>query len=268
MKILCAVDFSEASIAAASYASGLAARLGARLELVFIQPLLVASVEADPTFSTALFEELRRQNEKSLSEWAARYKADSYHLRIGSVVEEIVAQAQDEHFDLIVCGPTGAGSTKAVLFGSTTQGLIHHSHTPVLVVPREAIFQSFNNVLIATDLEHLPHQLPAFFLKLCQNFKSQITLLYVAGIEEDLPQDKVDSALNWARRQFSGLYVTFQNYFSEDRILGIEETVSELEADLVVVVHQHRNFFQRIVHPAFSVKLARNLNKPLLVLEL
>lgn len=268
MKILCAVDFSETSAAAANYASALAAHTGAAMDLIFVQPLMVASVEADPTFSASLFEELRQQNQVTLSEWAARFKARSYHLRIGSAVEEITAFAREEEYDLIICGQTGAGAAQSVIFGSTTSGLINHSKVPVLVTHRDETWQPLQNVLLATDLDNLPAHLPHFFKDWMRLFKANITLLYVAGIEEDLPEDKVHEALSWASRQFPGLNVQFRNYFSEDRLLGIEETADTLATDLVVVVHRHRNFFQRIVHPAFSARVARNLRKPLLVLEL
>lgn len=268
MKILCAVDFSETSASAAAYASALAAHTGASLDLIFVQPLMVASVEADPTFSASLFEELRQQNQITLSEWAARYKARDYHLRIGSAVEEITAFAREEGYAVIVCGQTGSGAAQAVIFGSTTSGLIHHSKVPVLVIHKDEVWQPFQNILLATDLENLPPDLPEFFKSWVRLFKAHMTLLYVAGIEEDLPEEKVHEALSWAGRQFPGLVVQFRNYFSEDRVLGIEETADALATDLVVVVHRQRNFFQRIVHPAFSARVARNLRKPLLVLEL
>ncbi|MCX7767871.1 MAG: universal stress protein, partial [Flavobacteriales bacterium] len=246
----------------------LATYTGAAMDLVFVQPLTVSSLDADPTFSASLFEQIKDQNLATLKEWAIRYGASATRLRIGMPVDEIVALATDESYDLVACAHTGAGAAEEVIFGSTTKGLVNHSRVPVLVIHPEATWHPFKKILLATDLEHLPEKPPAFLDSWARLSQASITLFYVAGIEEDLPEEKVENAMLWALKHFPGLRVEFRNYYSEDRMLALEETADSLAADLVVVVHKHRNFFERIVHPAFSAKVARNLKRPLLILEI
>ena len=52
----------------------------------------------------------------------------------GHEAEEIVGFAAEKKFDLIVIGARGLGSVKEVFLGSVSNGVLHKSKIPVLIV--------------------------------------------------------------------------------------------------------------------------------------
>jgi nucleotide-binding universal stress UspA family protein len=53
----------------------------------------------------------------------------------GPVWKELLAVADDSDADLIVAGSRGRGEVTALVFGSTSQALAHHTRRPLLLVP-------------------------------------------------------------------------------------------------------------------------------------
>ena len=53
---------------------------------------------------------------------------------IGHPVDRIVAAAEDAKADLVVIGSRGLSEWRSFLLGSTSHGVLHHAHCPVLVV--------------------------------------------------------------------------------------------------------------------------------------
>ena len=54
-------------------------------------------------------------------------------LEEGPSVTTILEVARDQHADLIVMGSHGRGGITRVLLGSVTEGVLRHTHVPVMV---------------------------------------------------------------------------------------------------------------------------------------
>lgn len=71
---------------------------------------------------------------------SAREQGFSVTVRIQESTEPvwrtIVETADEIDAELILCGTRGRGGAKSFLLGSTSQGVLHHSHRPVLVAPQ------------------------------------------------------------------------------------------------------------------------------------
>jgi nucleotide-binding universal stress UspA family protein len=133
--ILCAVDFSKTSAAAARYARGLAAASHARLLLVHvIEWPFGHAVAPDPTG------ELRQRLDIEASAELAAFARDIGDVPAGgaSVVlagapkREILRLAEAEQADLIVLGVSGRGAVELAVLGSTSHGVIREAACPVL----------------------------------------------------------------------------------------------------------------------------------------
>jgi nucleotide-binding universal stress UspA family protein len=82
--------------------------------------------------------ELRKEH-RELQEMAEAIKAKGLEaeglLIQGATIDTIISEAQKLQIDLIVCGHEEHGFFTKLLFGSISEGIIHRSSIPVLLVP-------------------------------------------------------------------------------------------------------------------------------------
>jgi nucleotide-binding universal stress UspA family protein len=141
-RILCAVDFSPASLRALQYASDLAPAIGADLCALHVVELMTGDGDglreeiADPaTDYREAFREAALQRLQSTVPAALGDDRDVRHLvTIGRPHREIIRIAEQERYDLIVMGVEARSAADLLLFGSTTQHVLRRAPCPVLTV--------------------------------------------------------------------------------------------------------------------------------------
>jgi nucleotide-binding universal stress UspA family protein len=136
MKIIVAVDGSEPSMKAVSYAAKLAKLAGSRL--------MILNVILLPTFaSPKTLENLRKDLSTKATQILEKSKGIAGTVSVDSeskivetdrsVVEAIIESSENERADLIVLGSRGTTMGKLML-GSIAAGTANLAHSPVLVV--------------------------------------------------------------------------------------------------------------------------------------
>ncbi len=142
-KILVALDFSEPSQRALSFAADMAKQLGATLEIVHVHPD-VYDGHSDPSlgipwptlaqeerYMRFLDTELDRAIRGVLGDAA---DATTRHVVRGDPVKRIVAQAAEAKADMVCMGSTGKGAVERMLLGSVSQNVLRTCPVPVLTV--------------------------------------------------------------------------------------------------------------------------------------
>ena len=138
--MVCGVDWSEESIAAASVASELSRRLRATLVLAHV-------VEERPTFPYGSETQLNRSRHRAHDETMLRFDrlerrlgAADFDRRVlyGAPADELADLAEQQDAALVVVGPRGRGALKAALFGGVSSALSRVSNRPVVIVHRGA----------------------------------------------------------------------------------------------------------------------------------
>lgn len=137
-KILVAVDGSDASARAATFAAELAAPHLAELTLVHAvepYPFLAGDIPVSYQDMASLRE---RQGKALLTELEARLRPTDVPLRTqlvhGAPAEVLTRLAKDGRYDLVVVASKGRNAVSRVLVGSVTDRLVHLCEQPVLVV--------------------------------------------------------------------------------------------------------------------------------------
>lgn len=146
-RVLCALDFSECSLAALEYAMTAAIDFDASLTLAHViewpwsEPP-APDVRELPEAEAAALASFRRRRE----EYACRHLntliparlSDRCHTRIshGRPHVELLRLADQEHADLIVLGVHGRNPIDIAMFGSTAQHIVRRAFCPVLTVRR------------------------------------------------------------------------------------------------------------------------------------
>jgi nucleotide-binding universal stress UspA family protein len=148
-RVLCAVDFSEASATALAYAVSLAEESGAALTLLHViewpwEEPPPPRLDAVPPAERQALAEYHRYTEAG-----ARARLDSLvpastrlarppavDLRTGKPYVEILAAAGEADVDLIVMGVRGRSPIDLTIFGSTANHVVRRAGCPVLTIRR------------------------------------------------------------------------------------------------------------------------------------
>lgn len=133
-KVLLATDGSEDAALATRAAVDIANGAGAELHVVHAWHSVPSS-----RFEGFIRTELGREARRLLDDQVSKIEASGgvvagAHLRYGPLVEEILDACGDVGADLLVMGGRGRGPISRLLLGSTTEGVVFNSRSPVLVV--------------------------------------------------------------------------------------------------------------------------------------
>jgi len=140
-RILCAVDFSPASLHALDYATALAAKGGPGVTALHAVELLAdgGGMRDELLFGLP---EIREDLRRAALERLAAAIPDELRGRCpifetvtnGKAWQQILRVAVEEQADLIVLGVTGRATADLLLFGSTTQQVLRQALCPVLTI--------------------------------------------------------------------------------------------------------------------------------------
>jgi nucleotide-binding universal stress UspA family protein len=138
-RILCPVDFSPASLAAARHAASLAEKSGGLLVLLNVLEAPPYGRLAYPEFAmppdpVPHEERVRRAFSTAVPKEVLGCVGREERIVWGRPASEILRLAHEERADLIVMGVQGRGAVDLALFGSTTHEVVRHARCPVLTV--------------------------------------------------------------------------------------------------------------------------------------
>ncbi len=152
-KILVGVDFSEHSKFVVKYVSQLAHKLSADVTLIHTYTLPIVNFE---TGYIPPMDDIQKEAEaemKVLLDQFSGYKFNTI-VKMGFASEVILDIAESQGFDLIAVGIMGHGFLKEKLIGSTAYELSRDSKVPVLVIPKNAVYEEIKKVAFACDFHH------------------------------------------------------------------------------------------------------------------
>jgi len=138
-RILCAIDFSECSLAALRHAISLAADTGARVDVLSVVQLIpmYETMSGVPLYYPGLLSDLKADIWKRLNSVVAEAAPEIPVERIvtvGSPHREIVRVASERNAELVLLGAYSHGPIDHMFFGSTTNHVVHQARCPVLTV--------------------------------------------------------------------------------------------------------------------------------------
>ena len=139
-RVLCAVDFSPASLRAIALAQSLAGEAAARLCVMHVlepvsvfEPVVATGPDGLPAVSADHRREVRRRLEGLVDRDARAFTDVAEVVVAGKPDREILRTAGEQRSDLIVIGAHG-GRLGVPAFGSTTAHVVREAQCPVLTV--------------------------------------------------------------------------------------------------------------------------------------
>lgn len=250
-KILCPVDFSNASKNAVDYAGNLAAELMAHVSLIHVRPTIwpeaVQLVQEQEASTEELTEDLKILSDQVEKEFGVTCSAQL--LPTTEAVEQVIA-SQGEKFDLIVSGTNGADDFYQLTFGSHSYQVIRKAMCPVLLVPENCAFKPIRQMAYAFD----PHTNPLFLVDQLREFAnaagSTIKVIHVIEEEKSKEGDAKMSQLAELvnARAHPDSHWGFEGLYARDVAWTLEHHVTSNNIDALALSYHHRNLMDKLFH--------------------
>jgi len=182
-KILCPVDFSEASREAFEYAKVFAKIFDSELTLLHVSPNISEAYTAllpdFPTFGLPKEEDLIQQFNEFTRDWSGEIRKT---IRAGTPYLEILEFANEEKIDLIILGAKGLSKFERLFLGVTGEKVIRKAECPVLTVHPKKDGLPIKKILLPIDFSPLSYAVLPMVAAIAEKFKAEINLLHVVEI--------------------------------------------------------------------------------------
>lgn len=270
-KILIPTDFSKLSKVAVFYAIELAQTLGG--ELIVVN---VVNTEVPPMVRLGLhrlraaFKNSAEQDMILLIKKIERKYKQSRKLSIthkilfGSSVNETIERfASSNNIDLIVVGTKGATGLKKVFLGSNATSIINKSTIPVITVPEFTKFKDLKNIVYATNMLNLNEEVE-IIVPFSQLFEANIHVLHITSKDSTQKNnpEKISAEL---KKAFKGIKIEFHSLADENISEGIENFITNISADMLVMFTHELNFYEKISGKSVTRKVALGTKIPMLI---
>ncbi|MCC6412081.1 MAG: universal stress protein [Saprospiraceae bacterium] len=274
-KILVPTDFSENARHALNVAAAVAAKAGARLEVLHTNTAIayappLPEYYTPENFDTAEYYETAA-NELFNLKSALLAENGNKDLNIETRVEEgflhtsIRRVADEDTVDLIVMGTKGATGAVEFFVGSNTEKVIRTAHCPVLAVPETSGEFNPKVVVLATTLRH--DQLPAFqkVAEWQKVFPFEVRVLYLnnpAGFDSSKDIEKAaHDFCSQAHVKNATVFISGNTFNEASSILQFAD---EQSADLIAMATHQRQGLSHLLFGSLTEDTANHSDVPVL----
>ena len=264
-RINCPFDFTRTGSIGLNYAGMLAAALGARLTIFYVEPSIL-------TEEFQLYEDqndnnkgIRRLLKLETEVMKERYGIESnYAIDCSTDSIDIAVGSMSTDYDLIVMGTNGADNLYQQVFGVNTHHLLGLTRCPVLMIPQGyelrlpkqmvlVLDQETNSDYLLSQLERLSLPLNAYVRTLpVENdgtAEHKIELLgEMLGIREQ-------QEFNW----------DFEPMYADDVVSSVDQYIKDSGTDMLALSYHHRTLFEKLFKENVVKKISRIADYPVLV---
>lgn len=267
MKVLCPIDFSDASVNAVEYAASLFG-LDGQGEIEVIHCINVASrasmfVKIDDLLKDKAEEDLKTLMER-LTQQYSRIQFSTKVLNIDPKYY-LPQYAEKNGFDFVVTGTKGMTQLKDITIGSLTEALFEKSSIPVLAVPETAKHHDLQSIVMALDADKVDKD------DLLDPLKGILTLddakVHLCHVRsEEMVNIEYDPSIDVMLNGFDFDYTALKKEGS-DVGKTIHDFADNVNADILVFIHHPRSWWERLFQRSHTKNELYNMNIPLLVLR-
>jgi len=276
-KILFPTDFSDTSLNAFKYALNIANKMSASISTVhtFMTPVVGSTPMVMVEEMTTLTEQLEMEDYKQFNKKIHELAADENltHIRIdhrlefGLTISEIINIAEKEAVDMILMGSDGAEGLQKWLFGSHAVSVIEKANCPVLIIPKEAVYNPIFKIAYATNFEDINDKILENLLNWSSVFDAALHFVHVADSGEliDLEQFANMTDIKTLAERYEN--ITFKILYDDDIIEKLEAFTKAENIDILAMVTHKYSFFKRLFNPSKTKEMVFDTKLPLLVFQ-
>ena len=232
-RILVATDFEKAADNAYSHAQKLAEHLGGKVDLLHVIPTLKYFHESMKTVGyplsmeddvyPKLLEKSKETLQSVMQEHIGQEHRGGSHVKIGPRASEIILDcAHETGADIIIMGAHNNDPVEMIL-GTTTERVIRKSDIPVFSVPPDVGVETYNNIVVPTDLSELSLHGLLDATRFASALDAGITVLHVLELhgysaEDELPEEPESATNDMREKMFRKIQKYLQKQDNSARI--------------------------------------------------
>lgn len=259
-KILFPTDFSEVSQHALQYAIDFAKEFNAIIDVWTVYQLAaVDAANLPPVYLEEMIKEKREGLEVQMSQFVKDIPEGlmgQSGLQYGiDVSYEINKLAED--YDLIIMATQGERNRLEKWLGSITTHVLRHSPCPVLVIPKEAIFNKWFKMVYATNFEEGEDTVLSKLKDFSTFLRSQIEFIHVVKPNDD------SHPVGSSKTIFEGLGPIHQ-ISNEEVVDGIFQFLKANEPAILALYMPTRGFIGDLLHKSVSKQITFQIDRPIL----
>ncbi|MBC6996777.1 universal stress protein [Neolewinella lacunae] len=268
-RILVPVDFSVGSAAALRYAEALGAFVGAtsvKAIHVFTPQTATADALVIPPVGELMDERENRMHQFLDTIPTTAGITRKAELLLGFAADKIVEESKQH--DLIVMGATGETDLLENLFGTVSTSVVSRAECPVLLVPKQATFAEYQNILYASNSISLSRRAVLLFMDFNELFHARVHFVHVNDEEGAHPGTREQLFAPLFQQPEPEFTFEIQEVEADSVQEGLKNYLSEFPIDLAVMVTQQRGFWNRLFNKSSTRQMVLHPSIPLLVLQL
>ncbi|MCK4360954.1 MAG: universal stress protein [Bacteroidales bacterium] len=282
-KILVPIDFSEYSINACKFAVGIAEKINAEINFLYVynDPSETGSQRHTTSWekhAKYVSEEAFSKAQNSLLEFGNNLKKQipvenllkakiHYSLLKGRPENVIVNISEKYKPDVVIMGPKGKDEKKSVFIGSVTTKVIDNTRFPVLTIPKSATCQDIKkiNIMYATNFNEADNSSLNKLLKIMSPFDKEIHCIHIDIHNDPYKQNKVDKLNQLLTKEYSEHKIVCKVFKSSNIIKGFDEFIEKNNIDIISFSKPKRSLFYKLFHPSNFEKLVSTEKIPMLI---
>jgi nucleotide-binding universal stress UspA family protein len=261
VQLISLTDFSETSKNAFRYAHGLSFDLGASLTLVHYYEHINTTGHFK-SMKNIMQEDAEREMKELIAEARETMNVgDEVLCKVleGNVITNLQRLKASRDY-LVVMGSRGATNKLATVFGSTAKSLVNRVDLPTLIVPPHYSYRKPQTIVVANDGMMTEANLK-YVDMVATKLGAHLYFLHVGDLEID--QKLIDKYSIYLET----CTYSFHNIAAGDIVLGINRFANNVQAELVIMAKNKRNFLQSIFVTSQTNEELFHSMTPLLVLH-
>ncbi len=273
MKILVPIDFSEASLNAATYATKLAADLGSTDVIVFhvFAPTNIGSdgtpIGDNDQTAYLHISDLIQNLQLALHDKTPSVATDK-RIAVGDFATEFKYLLSKESFDIIVMGMAHISKFEEKLLGSSVLDIIDAHKKPVFVITEGVKYGTIKKAALAADLQSDTGKIKfELITNILKPLRADLDLVSILDDPDGELTPGQASRLEEFKNQLAVLHPTHVILEKDNFLRAINNYAETNEADLLIVLPRKQNFFRRLFGLSQSTKLLFGGNLPVMALR-
>ncbi len=184
----------------------------------------------------------------------------------GEAVSTIIRAAKKLEVNMIVMGTQGASGLKEVFIGSTTNGVMVGTKTPVLVVPSEFDYRPLKTIALSIDEKLISNETSLEVLRMIiYRYDAEVCSFHIRSKKDPIPET-MESSLGGI---LEGIKFSFHEIDTDEKSINtrIEAFVKSENADLLCMIKRDRGFWGNLMHSSVTTKEVFHSAVPILILH-